>query len=205
MKSVLSAAAVVAALFSVTTAQARSVAKTELGEQAAYATWDQYNPNGESTYVSLVVGNGTSVKYAAISIFRVDAEGNVLFSGFGVTDTYTFSSNSGLTQATVSGTVDFFNEVWGEIVPLTFNVTFNKTGTIDVNNSVHHHHDKASGGMVHVHFKGASRAATASGTISNGTENFIANLPLVPSMTFMSHSSTTTMMVGSLVISTPGN
>lgn len=137
MKRFSVAALLAFALLAPAFAQAQTSSE-ELREVGANATWQQIiDQEGNITFVSVVVveqktkPRETAVEPTlAVSIFRVDPEGSVLFSGFGTTNDFIFTTDNNLMHARTVGSVPFFDENTGTIVWLDIDVTWEGTGPL---------------------------------------------------------------------------
>ena len=147
------------------------VERVELRERGAFAEWQYVDDAGTQTFVNVIVsesarepGTGNAPAPAlAVSVFSVDADGFVVFSGTGVTETFDFTSSNGLNGAHAAGTVIVADEGQGTSESFNVDVTWEPAGgTTSTTGHTHFHED---GFFEHFQFSGLQRPANATGTV----------------------------------------
>lgn len=122
-------------------------------------------------------GPGTTMGIAAVTIYRYDAcTETTLLDAAGQTDALPagdFEISSQLDRAALHTTLALTNFDTGDVFDVTVDVDF--VGTTDITRD-HDNTNEFLGGGCHVlnRWKGSGRVADASGTVSDGTTNFIA-------------------------------
>ena len=152
--------------------------RVQLQERGVFAEWQYTDEAGNFTAVTVTAGefgrkpgtDPTQTPFLAVSIFHVDPDGSVLFSGTGSTESFGFTVDADLTNARLEGTVPVFNEGEGTIVDFQVDLTFAATGPLERSRVTSRIREP---GFVSVaHFKGESREATATGTVSGVGSNW---------------------------------
>jgi len=147
------------------------VERVELRERGAFAEWQYVDDAGTQTFVNVIVsesarepGTGNAPAPAlAVSVFSVDADGFVVFSGTGVTETFDFTSSNGLNGAHAAGTVIVADEGQGTSESFNVDVTWEPAGgTTPTHGHSHFHED---GFISHFQFSGLQRPSNADGTV----------------------------------------
>jgi hypothetical protein len=149
---------------------------------------------------SLTRPGNTASQVVFVSISQYDSCTGMQLVGASNTDPNTFAPDftgtiqfgTGLSTATVNGTAPMFDFFTGaQVFTTTINVTwqgYGPTGT-----SIDSSHFRAPGYIVNSHFHGSSRAAEASGTLTDGTG---ANLATPPTLNAdLSNASGGTMLL----------
>ena len=99
----------------------------------------------------------------AVSVFSVDADGFVVFSGTGVAETFDFTSSNGLNGAHVGGTVIVADEGQGTSESFNVDVTWEPVGGTTVTHGHSHFHE--DGFISHFQSSGLQRPSNADGTV----------------------------------------
>ena len=143
----------------------------QLRERGAFAEWQYVDDAGTQTFVNVIVsesarkpGTGDAPAPAlAVSVFSVDADGFVVFSGTGVTHTFDFTSSNGLTGAHAAGTVIVADEGAGTSETFNVDVTWEPAGGTTAGHGHSHFHE--DGFISHFQSSGLQRPANATGTV----------------------------------------
>lgn len=160
-------------------AEARTtVERLQLQERGVFAEWQYVDDAGNVTAVTVTASefgrkpgtDPTQTPFLAVSIFHVDPDGFVVFSGTGSTESFGFTVDSDLTNAQLVGTVPVFDEGSGTFVDFQVDLTFAATGPLE--RSQFTSRIREPGFVSVAHFKGESREATATGTASGVGINF---------------------------------
>jgi hypothetical protein len=112
-----------------------------------------------------------------VSIFQFDNCTFTFLSGFGFGSGLSFRVAGALTQATLTGTipVTFFSCCPFQFITRNVSVDMTWTGTAGLSRQISTSHFQFPGLIVNSQFRGLSRPAQASGSVSDGTTNFTPN------------------------------
>jgi hypothetical protein len=135
------------------------------------------------------------LSFAAVSIFQFDlCTETLLHYAYGETSPLSageFQVSNTLDWATLNTTVNVFDEASGTTFDLAINMTWIGTSPLTREHRIEHRHDP--GCIVNSRFQGESRLAQATGSISDGTTNFIPE-PSVDGI--LSSAKSGTVMIG---------
>jgi hypothetical protein len=180
----LSALALAVCLTAPAAARAELLERFALQEFGAVAEWHYFDAEGTETFVSVVVSQsslsrntagGPPSPALAVSIFSVDAEGFVVFSGTGVTDTFQYDFDRNLGTAHVTGNLLVADEGQGTTEEFSVNLSWKAKGGITSNNGTSHFRE---GEFVSVfNTQGLQRPGSAVGTVFGKGVEWTSNLP----------------------------
>jgi hypothetical protein len=150
--------------------------------QFATAVFDTVDSSGcIETFVTIIaedrrikqVGPLEATLRATIDVLQIDrCSGRLLLSAFGLATLKPeqFHIDKQFNAATLTVTIEVTDVVSGNTFPVDVGVSW--TGSGDIVRDKNHDHLNEPGFKLNTHFTGASRNATASGTVSDGTTNF---------------------------------
>lgn len=107
--------------------------------------------------------------YVTVDVYDQCA-GNLLAEGFGFADSPTFQIDSALAQAHIDMTAPVTDDISGAMSTYTVSLTFRGIGA--TTKTTDSFHLRSPHYAMHSHYAGDTRAAFASGTVSDGTTTF---------------------------------